>query len=227
MMRRFPDISTAILILFLAMLFGCTAKQKNSLEIPEGLTGIISYGSLISVPSMEKTLGHKYEGPIHEVHLLGYERVWTCVRPWDSSTRKFSAYVLRGEERVPILGAAELNIYPKKTGKINGVLYLITDDELLSFDQRERGYQRVEVTEKIEEFSFSGGKVYVYEGLPGSPLDPSEEKGIYILIKEFFDMVNEACDSRGEDFRKEFDRTTRPCEYEVVPYENIIWEKDN
>ena len=217
----------AVLILFSSFFLGIAAEQKNTLEIPEGFTGIISYGSLISLPSMEKTLGHKYKGPIHEVHLLGYERVWTCVRPWRSSTRKFNAYVLRGEERVPILGAAELNIYPKNTGKINGVLYLITDDELLSFDQRERGYQRVDVTDKIEEFSFSGGKVYVYEGLQGSAQDSSEEKGIYILIKEFFDMVNEACDSRGEDFRKEFDRTTKPCEYEVVPYENIIWGKDN
>ncbi len=225
MMKKYPGIYLAVLILFSSSIFGFAAKQKSILEIPEGFAGIISYGSLISLPSMEESLGHKYEGPIHEVHLTDYERVWTCVRPWRSGTKTFDAYILRGTERVPILGAVELNLHPKKKGRINGVLYLITNDELLKFDEREWGYRRVAVTDKIEEFSFRGGKVYVYEGLPGSPPVSSAEKGTYILIKGFLDMVTNACDSRGEDFRKEFDRTTRPCEYEVVPFENIIWGK--
>jgi hypothetical protein len=166
------------------------------------------------------------------VHLRGYERVWACVRPWNkplataAGAKKFDAYILRGTERVPIIGAAELNLYPKKKGRINGVLYLITNKELLKFDEREWGYRRVDVTDKIEEFRFQRGKVYVYEGLPGSTPGSSADKGTYILIKEFLDSVTNACDSRGKDFRKEFDRTTKPCEYEVVPFKNIIWGKD-
>jgi hypothetical protein len=223
--------SLLFLILFLFSIFGCAAKRKSTLEIPEGFSGIIAYGSLISLPSMEQSLGHRYEGPLHEVHLTGYERVWTCVRPWNdplataAGAKKFDAYILRGTERVPILGAAELNLYPKKKGRINGVLYLITDEELLRFDEREWGYRRVDVTDKIEEFRVRGGKVYVYEGLPGSPSDSSAEKGACILIKGFLDLVTNACDSRGKNFRKEFDRTTRPYEYEVVPFKNIIWGK--
>jgi len=37
--------------------------------------------------------------------------------------------------------------------------------------------------------------------------------------------VTTACDSRGTAFREEFDRTTKPCEYEIVPFENIVWEE--
>jgi len=231
MTRGYPCISLGVLILFLSSIFGCAAKIKSTLEIPEGFAGIIAYGSLISLPSMEQSLGHKYEGPIHEVHLTGYERVWTCVRPWNdplataAGAKKFDAYILRGTERVPIIGAAELNIYPKKKGRINGVLYLITNKELLRFDEREWGYRRVDVTDKIEEFRFRGAKVYVYEGLPRSTPGSSADKGTYILIKGYLDLVTNACDSRGKDFRKEFDRTTGPCEYEVVPFKNIIWGK--
>ncbi len=219
--------SLALLILFLFTIFGCAAKRKSTLEIPEGFAGLVAYGSLISRASMEQSLRHKYEGPIHEVHLTGYERAWTCVRPWNkppAGAKKSDAYILRGTERVPILGAAELNLYPQKKGRINGVLYLLTDEELRWIDKREYGYRRVDVTDKIEEFLFRGGKVYVYEGLAERGGGSSSEKGTYILIKEFVDLVTGACDSRGKDFRTEFDRTTRPCEYEVVPFQNIIWE---
>jgi len=237
-MRKSHALTTSLLgtfltflILFLISVSGFATKRKSIIEIPEGSAGIIAYGSLMSLPSMEQTLGHKYEGPIHPIHLTGYERVWTCVRPWndplatEAGAKKFDAYILRGTERVPILGAAELNLYPKKKGRINGILYLITNEELLRFDKREYGYRRVDVTDKIEEFRFRGGKVYVYEGLPGRTGGASLDTGTYILIKEFADRVTGACDARGKDFRNEFDKSTRPCAYQVVPLKNIIWEK--
>jgi hypothetical protein len=92
-------------------------------------------------------------------------------------------------------------------------------------DKREWGYRRVDVTDRIEEFRFRGGKVYVYEGLPAGPAESSTQKGTYILIKEFADMVAKACDDRGKNFRDEFDKSTKPCAYPVVPYKQIVWEK--
>ena len=218
MMRRFPAISIAVLIMFLYPLFGCGAKRKSTLEIPEGYTGIVGCGSLIYLPSMESTLDHKYEGPIHEVHVKGYERVWRC-RRWGPEHK---AHIIRGTERVPILGAVDLDLSPKKKGRINGILYLLTDEELLKVDERERHYRRVDVTDEIEEFRFTGGKVYVYARLPSSLPASSADKGIYIVHKGYFDLVTTARDSRGTAFREEFDRTTRPCEYEIVPWENIV-----
>jgi hypothetical protein len=231
MTKRYLGISLCVLIVFLFSIFGFAAKSKSTLEIPEGSAGIVAYGSLISLPSMEQTLGHKYDGPIYEVHLKGYERVWTCVRPFNdpqaiaAGAKKIDAYFLRGTERVPITGTAELNIYPRKKGWVNGVLYLITNEELLNLDKREHGYRRVDVTDRIEEFRFRGGKVYVYEGLPGSPAASSAGKGTTILIKEFLDLVTDACDLRGKDFRDEFDKSTRPYAFPVLSYKNVVWEK--
>lgn len=233
MTKRYLSISLCTLILFLSAVFGFAAKRKSTLEIPVGSAGIIAYGSLISLPSMEETLGHKHSGPIREVHLRGYERVWTCVRPFNdpqaiaAGAKRIDAHFLRGTERVPIIGAAELNIYPKKKGRINGILYLINNEELLSLDKRERGYRRVDVTDRIEEFRFRGGKVYVYEGLPRSPVASSADKGTYILIKELLDLVTGACDLRGKEFRDEFDKSTKPHAFPILSYKNIVWEKAN
>jgi hypothetical protein len=180
---------------------------------------------------MEQTLGHKYEGPVHEVHLKGYEREWICVRPWnvpqagEPGAKTIDAYLLRGMERVPIIGAAELNVRPKKRSLVNGLLYLITEEELAGFDKRERGYRRVDVSDRIQEFRIRGGKVFIYEGLPGALPAPPAGKGIYILIKEFLDLVSGACDARGKDFRNEFDKSTKPCAFPVVSYKDIVWEK--
>ena len=71
------------------------------LEIPPGFAGIVAYGSLISLPSMEQTLGHKYDGPVREIHLRGWERAWTCVRPFNgpqaiaAGAPKIDAHFLR------------------------------------------------------------------------------------------------------------------------------------
>jgi hypothetical protein len=217
--------------LFWLSVSGLAVKGKSMLEIPEGCAGIIAYGSLISLASMEETLGHKYSGPLREVHLKGYERSWACVLPFNdpqaiaAGARKIDAYFRRGTERVHISGAAELNVHPGKKGRLNGILYLVSNQEMLGFDKRERGYRRADVTDKIEEFCFRGGRVYVYEGLPGSPPASAADTGTIILIKEFLDLVTGACDSRGKDFRAEFDKSTKPHAFPVLSYKDIVWEK--
>jgi hypothetical protein len=224
-------LSLCLSVLFLFCIFVSAAKRKSTIEIPEGSAGLVAYGSLISLPSMEETLGHKYQGPINQIHLRGYEREWICVRPFNdpransADIKRIEAFFLRGNEHVPFNGTAELNIHPKKKSRINAILYLISNAEMIRLDKREWGYRRVDVTDKIEEFQFRGGKVYVYEGLPGRADESSAKKGTYILIKEFVDLVTGACDAIGKNFRNEFDKSTRPCKYEVVPVKNIIWEK--
>jgi hypothetical protein len=217
--------------LFLSCLFVYAAKRKSIIEIPEGSAGLVAYGSLISLTSMEQTLGHKYQGPVNPIHLRGYERAWICVRPFNdprgnaADAKRMEAFLLRGNERIPVTGTAELNIQTKKKGRINAILYVISNAEMARLDKREWGYRRVDVTDRIEEFRFRGGKVYVYEGLPAGPAESSTQKGTYILIKEFADMVAKACDDRGKNFRDEFDKSTKPCAYPVVPYKQIVWEK--
>lgn len=192
---------------------------------------MIGYGSLISLPSMEQTLGHKYEGPIHKIHLADYERDWTCLRPNNdpraisAGAEKVNAFFMRDDQRIPFIGTVSLNIHPKKDGRINGILYQLAEGELPRFDKREYGYRRVDVSDKIEEFRIRGGKVYAYEGLPGGAEGASPEEGKYILVKEFVDLVATACDAMGKDFRSEFDKSTRPPAYEVVPLGMIVWGK--
>ena len=228
--RSLSPSSVCLSVLLLSCLSVPAANRRSTIDIPEGSTGIVAYGSLMSLPSMEQTLGHKYRGSIRQVHLTGYERAWECVRPFNDprapspNIKKINAYYSRGNARIPFLGTAELNIHPRKKGRINAILYVISNTDMSGFDKREWGYRRVEVTDQIEEFRFPGGRVYAYEGLPGRTDDSPATQGACILIREFADMVTRACDAIGKNFRDDFDRCTKPWAYPIVSAKEIVWE---
>jgi hypothetical protein len=207
----------------------CQTGKKSAIEIKEGYVGMIGYGSLMSLKSFEQTLGHKYSQSIYQVHLNGYFRHWSYFRSFnDPKTTpedglKYYGFILQDNDTIPFDGIVNLNISPKEKSKINCILYLITKDELIQFDKREFGYQKVDVTDKIEEYSFKGGQVYAYEHIPDPQFKVDETK--YVVIKDLADLITDACDSIGMNFRKEFDDSTIPYPGRIMPYKNTFWKQ--
>ncbi len=220
------------LVVFLTVLVPFShqmAHGQKSVSIPPGSAGLVVYGSLMSVSSMEQTLGHQYTGPVLQIHLKDYQRSWTHVRPLSdpqapAAARRMKASVSRDGQQISVDGFVQLNIQPSKGSRINAILYVVTADELVKLDAREYGYRRVDVTDKIEELGLVGAKAFAYEGLP-EYTEASAPKGTYLLIQEFADSVTAACDALGKTFREEFDRSTKPSSFQVVPVKSINWEK--
>lgn len=225
-MKILKPFIPALILVFIST--SCLTDKKMTIEIKEGLVGMVGYGSLMSLKSFEQTLGHKYSDSIYQVHLSGYLREWSYFRPFNDpkiippNGLKYYAFILQNTDTIPIDGMVNLNISRKEKSKINCILYFITGDELNQFDKREFGYQKVDITDKIEEYSFKGGKVYVYEHTPDPEFKFDETK--YILIKDLSDLITNACDSIGMDFRKEFDNSTIPYSGQIVPYQKTIWK---
>ena len=226
-------ISFIVLIMLLFSIPGRAEEKKNAIAIREGLAGMIGYGTLMSVPTLEQALGHAYEGPIYQVHARDYVRGWAYRRPMNdpqakaAAAGKINTCFLLNNERIPFDGMVSLNIYPEKNGRMNCILYLLTGEDLLKVDKWESGYSRVDVTDKIEEYDFSGGRVFIYEGLPEHADTAAADPKKYILIKEYFDQVTTACDRIGKDFRAEFDKSTMAIAYQIVSFTTIIWEKSD
>ena len=224
-------ITFPVLILFLFSTSYLPQQKKNTIEIKEGFVGMIGYGTLMSVKSLEQTLEHKYNDSLYQVHLINYIRGWTYFRPINDPQEKstedsrYYGFILQGNDSIAFDGMVNLNIEPKEKSKINCILYFISEEDLLKFDKREFGYQKVDVTDQIEEYNFIGGKVYVYEHFPetkdGSKIDINK----YILVKNYVDFITSACDSIGKIFRTEFDESTNPPTTQIVPYDKIVWKK--
>ncbi len=230
------DGNRKVLLAFLALLIwlgpiasaALSAGQKRTIEIKPGLTGVVGYGTLIIRGSLEQTLGHKYVGRSYPVHVTGFARSWSLRRPFRDPKKSVpgtakTGVAFRGEgKEIPLSGIVELNISPEKNGRLNGILYLLSEEELRKVDKREAAYRRLDVTGNIEEFTFAGGRVYIYEALPVDPAIAAADPGEYVLFKEYLEGVLKACEAIGQDFRAEFEKSTKPIAYRIISYGDII-----
>lgn len=210
-------VNIKILIFALSLIFSLTAcstgKGKLSIKSKEGYFGLVGYGSLISLQSMEETLGRRYQDSIYLVHLDGYKREWTDFSVVDDSpsAQENDYFYMEGNDTVHLAGIISLNISAAdKNSKMNCVLYLVTKDDLVRFDERESGYQRIDVTSEIEEFDFKETKVYTYQTLSQPDFTTYTTPKAYVIPQEYIDLVYHACDSIGNVFRMEFDESTVP-----------------
>ncbi len=153
---------TYVLLILITVLFGCNKNlEKQIINIEKGKIGMIGYGSLMSKKSMERTLKRTYQDSVYLVHLEGYQRSWNASRTVKNPEKDL--FYARDKDTIQIHNTIALNIIESDNEKINCVLFFITPEELAQFDIREKGYNRIDVTDKINEYEFIGGEVYVYK----------------------------------------------------------------
>lgn len=90
---------------------------------------VFGYGSLMNPLSLQKTLPGKTIA--QEAHLVGYRR-------------KFNVFI-------PQANCLALNIIPAKDSVVEGVLILVSDDDIEYLKKREVGYICIDVTADIRE----------------------------------------------------------------------------
>ena len=162
---------------------------------------IFGYGSLINTPSRNDTAGKPVAAiPVRVSAAFGYVRSWS-----DRARTGFTALGLRR----PFEGEAPMTI--------NGVIYPVAGNDMSAFDEREKGYVRVEVPRAlIESVSWqplpAQGTVWVYvpkaEGkAPGEGLPVPDAR--FPLVESYIDVVIEGGLEYGPEFAREIIETTR------------------
>ena len=201
---------------------------KPTIRIEDGKVGMIGFGSLVSLNMTEEVFNHEYTDSIYLVHLEGYQRTWDFVASnYDSGyiegEPKYAGFYIQGNDTLIFDNSIYLNITEKNGSSMNCVLYLVTEEEIKDMDVFEFGYKRIDVTENITEYNFEGGKVYAYMAEPDYLYDSTKTKGITKIHQDYVDLVLNACDSIGPDFRKEFEASTIPFNPELVA--PVIWKE--
>lgn len=213
-------IFQSLLIVLTTILFlNCSNKAaKPTIQIEEGKIGMIGFGSLMSKTSMERTLRRKYKDSVYLVHLEGYQRAWNYYTPFNRDEDWFHVQAI---DTIPIDNIIALNIMAAEGEKMNCALFFITPEELAQFDEREVGYNRVDVTDNIEEYAFKDGKVYAYKADKDHTYDGNNPNTF--LPDGYLNLVTEACDSIGKSFRDEFEASTIPYDpKKVAKRENVF-----
>ncbi|MCZ6787253.1 MAG: gamma-glutamylcyclotransferase, partial [Planctomycetota bacterium] len=160
---------------------------------------IFGYGSLINSESRAATAGMPTPSiPVRVAASLGFVRTWNFHAP---------------------SGFTALGLRPVKSGEagipINGVIYRV-EGAMEAFDEREEGYDRLEVTrDKIEALFESAlppasAKIWVYVPQPARPGQPGPQlpSRDYPLSQSYIDVCLDGALEYNEAFAQEFLRTT-------------------
>jgi hypothetical protein len=112
---------------------------------------VFGYGSLVA--------GHERG---HVARLPGHRRVWGVAMDNRVDVPGYKSYRLRSDSSRPPVFVAFLDLEPDPAGVVTGVCMPVSDAELLALDERERNYDRVDVTDAVD--GAPGGRVFAYRG---------------------------------------------------------------
>ncbi|PXX31782.1 gamma-glutamylcyclotransferase [Arenibacter sp. ARW7G5Y1] len=196
-------------------------NKKSTIKIPEGKVGMIGYGMLSSLKSVEEVLGKKYQDSIYLVHLKCLQRAWNFVAPnndpnFPAEYINYESNSFENSSTIAYEKSIFLNIIENKDIRLNCTLYFVTPEELALFDEFELGYSRIDVTDRVEEYNFINGIIYAYKALPAYEFDPEMDRDKSIVEKGYLDLVLATYDTMGIMHRREFDHSTIPPDPTLV-----------
>ncbi len=111
---------------------------------------VFGYGSLVAE-----------SGRGHVATLRGHRRVWGVAMDNRRDLPGYKSYRLRSDGSRPAVYVAFLDIEPDGAGSVAGLCMPVADGELAELDDRERNYDRVDVTAAIDG---ARGRVWAYRG---------------------------------------------------------------
>jgi hypothetical protein len=176
---------------------------------------LFGYGSLLLKSSMERTLEHPYAPAPVRCRLRGWRRTWDSLYPND----RFYDLV-DGERRYP-RNIVYLNV-SRSDGTLNGVLYVIGEDDLARFDRREVVYERVDVREDLIDLEVKGGPVWVYVGKPPFLLTAPALPGEAAIRRTYIAIVDAGLAELDAAFRAEYLQST-----DAPPASNVIDDRQD
>lgn len=151
---------------------------------------IFGYGSLICADSRRRT---GVGGPAQAVEIEGIERRWSVP--------------------VPDYNGTAVGAHLNANSRCNGVIFIVDDDNLARFDERERGYDRhrfdwSQVQSLDDQPLPTHLPIWAYVG--DSSATPQPESPI---LQSYLDVILNGCLSYGDAFTRRFLHSTSPWQH--------------
>lgn len=192
------------------------SSGTSLVQLRAGEVALFGYGSLMLRESMERSLGRSYDGPFVDCAVDGWRRTWDIAMP--------NRTILAEEdgERFAPERIVYLNVRRDERAQTNGVLFVVSDDELAAFDRREWIYARIPVTQHLREVELRGGEAYLYTGLPDYEWHGGGTPREVAVRASYVGIIETALSRRSSSFRAQYDASTDP-----VPFERVVREVES
>ena len=167
---------------------------------------IFGYGSLVNLASLQKTKGNADLDAInyHYCHLLKHVRIWNVGMDNSKQIKGYKYYVNPTDLKQPDVFVTFLNVQESPEYAVKGILFKVSSEELILFDQRERQYSRKDITDLLDiEIE---GIAWVYTGLPDSMkrFEEAFENNQAVISQAYQELVHSAYQSLSDDDLAEF-----------------------
>lgn len=155
---------------------------------------LFGYGSLICADSRSRTGVSSTAAP---VELSGIARRWSVP--------------------VPSYRATAVGAHEDATSRCNGVVFVVDDDNLARFDQREQGYRRISIDwANVQPLGSQAQPLpiefplWAYVGHSAETPLPNRP-----IMQTYLDVILNGCLDYGESFARRFLQTTSPWQHLV------------
>jgi hypothetical protein len=186
------------------------SRREPTIRLGSGEHAVFGYGSLMLRESMERSLGHAYDGPFIDCAVRGWRRTWDVAMPNETI-----AATDGGDTFIP-RRILYLNVHPDPATTVNGSLFVVNEAELASFDRREWIYARVAITAALVGVHVEGGEAYLYAGLPEHEWPGGGTNRDYAIRETYLELVEAALARRSEEFRERYDASTDEVPAQLV-----------
>lgn len=180
-----------------------THNLPSAIKLQPGEHAIFGYGSLLSIASLERTLARRYDGPFVICDCIGWRRTWDVSMP-------NSTYSYFDESRSWVVPERilYLNIRPEQGRRMNGVLFIVNEEELKAFDDREWIYHRIEVTEHLRGIAVMGGSAWAYVGKPEHQIREPRDTRHVAVRQTYLDILQKGIKDLGPEFAAGYSSST-------------------
>ena len=109
-----------------------------------------------------------------------------------------------------------LNIQPDADCHINGIIFVVTKEELEKFDQREWIYDRVAVTENLRGVRVEGGTAWAYRAKPEHVSAHPASPRLGAIRRTYLDILATGHRDLGPEFAAAYTASTDPVPQALV-----------
>jgi hypothetical protein len=166
-------------------------------------------------------LGQKYEPDLQTASLPGWRRTWDVRQP----NRAY--YVESAQGRVYPENILYLNVTAQPGSVLNGVVIVVTVEQLAAFDQREWMYDRIAVTGNLSDIRIAGGDVFLYAAKPEFVVRDVKSPQIAAVRATYLEIVETGLSALGPSFREDYERSTDPVPAHLIIQDILDQTKTN
>ena len=165
---------------------------------------VFAYGSLLR--DFGSSLGRR----LKPCRLREHRRAWNVAMDNTLTLAGYKLYLNAADSSRPAVFVTFLNLVPADGRHVSGVLFAVDDAELAALDERERNYDRRDVTGLIDEHR--AGRVWTYIGKPEAErrFALAAQEGRAVIDRAYLESVRAGFELIAPDALEEFDATTEP-----------------